>query len=221
MENSCDSYNTKSRGKFENLSVPCYKLDPLDKKGLVEIIKKQKADILLIFGWLWFIPKEIFEKYLTLTLHISPLPKYRGGSPLQHQIIAGEKTSAVTIFKADAGLDSGPIYGQSPFSLKGSLDQIFKRIINEGTSTTLRILRGISNGTLQPVPQDPSIVTTFKRRKPEQSELTVKDFQTKTSDELYNFIRSLANPYPNAYIVCKDGKKIFFTDAHIEKDQNP
>lgn len=206
----------QAEAKFENLHLSCYKLDPLDKTSILKIIKKYKADVLLIYGWSWFIPKEIFEKYLTLILHTSPLPKYRGGSPLQHQIMAGEKTSAVTIFKAGGGLDSGPIYGQTPFSLDGSLDQIFKRIIDKGTSTTLKVLGGIANGTLKPMPQDPLKATTFKRRKPQESELTVKDFQTKTSDELYNFIRALADPYPNAYIVCKDGKKLFFTGVKVE-----
>lgn len=202
--------------KFENLSLPCYKLDPLDKKGILEVIKKQKADVLLIYGWSWLISNKIFEKYLSLVLHTSPLPKYRGGSPLQHQIIAGEKTSAVTIFKADGGLDTGLIYGQSTFFLRGSLDQIFKRIINKGTSLTFRILRGIANGTLKPTPQDISKATSFKRRKPEESKLTAEDFGTKTSDELYNFIRALADPYPNAYIVCKDGKKLFLTGVSIK-----
>lgn len=207
----------KPEVKLKNLSIPCYKLDPFDKKSVVEIIKKQGADVLLIYGWSWLIPKEIFEKYLTLILHTSPLPKYRGGSPLQHQIMAGEKTSAVTIFKANEGLDTGPIYGQVSFPLNGSLDQIFKRIISKGTATTCKVLEGIANGTIHPIQQDSSKATTFKRRRSQESELSIKDFETRTSRELYNFIRALADPYPNAYIVCKDGKKIFFTGTRIEK----
>lgn len=206
----------KPEAKFENLSLPCYKFDPLDEKNTLKIIKKSKADVLLVYGWSWLIPKEVFEKYLTLILHASLLPKYRGGSPLQHQIIAGEKTSAVSIFKADRGLDTGDIYGQTPFSLEGSLDQIFKRIINKGTSATIKVLAGIAKGSLQPATQNSSKSTTFKRRRPRESELRIKDFETKTSDELYNFIRALTDPYPNAYIICKDGKKLFFTGANVE-----
>ena len=65
-------------------------------------------------------------------LHPSPLPKYRGGSPIQNQIINGEKNSAVTLFKMTRNLDDGDIYKQIPFSLKGSLDDIFNRIIKLG-----------------------------------------------------------------------------------------
>lgn len=207
----------KPEAKFENLPIPCYKLDPLDKKGLHEIIKEHKADILLVYGWSWIIPKEIWRNYSTLVMHTSPLPKYRGGSPLQHQIMAGEKTSAVTIFKADGGLDTGPIFGQTPFSLEGSLDQIFKRIVARGVSETVKILEGISDGNIHPTQQESSKATTFKRRKPEASQLTIQDFKTKSAQQLYNFIRALADPYPNAYIICKDGKKLYFTDARIEK----
>lgn len=201
---------------FKKLPVPVVKVDPVDKKALAGIIKKYKADILLAYGWSWIIPKEIWSKNPTLIMHTSPLPKYRGGSPLQHQIMSGEKKSAVTIFKADGGLDTGDIYGQASFSLEGKLDQILKRIANTGASLTFKILNGIAKDTLLPVPQDHSKATSFKRRKPQESELMLKDFKTKTAKELYDFIRALADPYPNAYIVCKDGKKLFLTSAHAE-----
>ena len=73
-------------------------------------------------------------------LHPSPLPKYRGGSPIQNQIINGEKKSAVTIFKINNILDGGDIYYQKKISLEGSLNEIFDRIIKLGTEGTLRII---------------------------------------------------------------------------------
>ena len=48
-------------------------------------------------------------------LHPSPLPKFRGGSPIQNQIIRGEKISAVTIFKINKIIDGGDIYFQKNF----------------------------------------------------------------------------------------------------------
>ena len=48
-------------------------------------------------------------------LHPSPLPKFRGGSPIQNQIIRGKKISAVTIFKINKIIDGGDIYFQKNF----------------------------------------------------------------------------------------------------------
>ncbi len=170
-----------------------------------------EADVVLFYGWSSHIPVETYSKKLCLILHPSPLPKYRGGSPLQHQIMAGEKTSAVTILKVGAKLDAGDIYSQTPFSLEGSLDEIFERIIIIGFLDTLKVLAGIEKGTIQPRKQDESQATYFKRRKPEESEL----FLNKTAEEIYNFVRALASPYPEPYIICKDGKKLYITGVHL------
>ena len=51
-------------------------------------------------------------------LHPSPLPKYRGGSPIQNQIIRGVVDSMVTIFVMNDKIDAGDIIAQSPFLLR-------------------------------------------------------------------------------------------------------
>lgn len=209
----------KPEANFTNLPIPSLVIDPtkINDITISKKIKQLKPNIFLFYGWSWYIPEDYFTKYLCLILHTSPLPKYRGGSPLQHQIINGEKNSAASIISTAPGLDEGLIYSQSPFSLKGTMDDIFKRIVTVGTKDTITVLEGIAKKTLQPTPQDEKLKTVFKRRKPRDSELTPKDFQEKTAEELYNFIRALGSPYPNAYIVCKDGKKLYFTGAKIDK----
>ena len=183
-----------------------------------QIVDPSEADIILYYGWSWKIPKEIYEKKLCLILHTSPLPKYRGGSPLQHQIINGNKMSAVTILKAEKEIDTGDIYSQSYFSLEGSLEDIFDSIVEVGTKDTITVLDEIKNGIAQPIKQDESQATYYKRRKEEESEITFLDLETKGARQLYNFIRALADPYPNAYIKCVDGKKLYITGAKLEQD---
>lgn len=84
--------------------------------------------IVLFYGWSWIVPPDLINNFNCLMLHPSPLPKYRGGSPLQNQIINFEKDSAVSIFLMDEGLDTGPICAQQSFSLDGDLTDIFMRI---------------------------------------------------------------------------------------------
>lgn len=205
---------------FQSLDIPILIVNPqeLDDQAVTKQIKIFKPDIFLFYGWSWMIPKELFSKYLCLALHPSPLPKYRGGSPLQHQIIRGENKGAVTIFKIGQGLDDGPIYSQTPCSLEGSLSEIFGKIVKIGIKNTVRILNAIAKNTAKSVPQDESKATIYKRRLPRDSELAIGDFQSKTAKELYNIIRALDDPYPNAYIVCRDGKKLFLKNAQVDKE---
>ena len=147
-------------------------------------------------------------------LHPSPLPKYRGGSPIQNQIINGEKESAVSLFKMNKFLDEGDIYFQKEFSLEGKLDDIFFRITDIGFTGSCKIIDNEYSITKQ----DHSKATYFKRRKPEDSEITLDEIKTKPAEYIQNKIRMLNDPYPNAYIKTFDNKKLYITDCKLSED---
>ena len=144
-------------------------------------------------------------------LHPSPLPKYRGGSPIQNQIIDGKLHSAVTIFLMDNGIDTGPIAEQKYLSLEGTIEKIFQRIEMIGFELT----RNIFNHGLNVTDQNNEDATYCKRRTPEQSEITLTELESKTSDYLYNKIRMLQDPYPNPFIKTIDGKKLIIKNIQI------
>tara|TARA_R110002020_G_scaffold416824_1_gene626040 strand:- start:309 stop:941 length:633 start_codon:yes stop_codon:yes gene_type:complete len=174
--------------------------------------KFNKNDIIFFIGWSWIIKDYLIENNKCICLHPSPLPKYRGGSPIQHQIINGESLSAVTFFEMTDELDAGDILYKEYFSLKGNLKDIFSRIIPLGVSGILRIL----NFNTIKESQDESKATFYKRRKPGESEIYTSDFLDHTAKELHNKIRSLQDPYPNAYIQCKD-QKLFITKTYLNE----
>lgn len=168
--------------------------------------------VVALIGWSWIVPPQIYQKVPTICLHPSPLPRYRGGSPLQHQIMAGERESAVTIFRVtDGPVDTGPIYGQCPISLEGSLEEIFERIVRVGAPMLRAIVDGIVRGDgPEPMPQRVIAgVGEFSRRTPEQSELSPERIRTMTGDQIDDFIRALDHPdYPRAYIRGSNGVKV-------------
>jgi methionyl-tRNA formyltransferase len=181
---------------------------------LTTLLKTQEPDIIFFIGWSWIVDKDTVDKYMCICLHPSPLPKYRGGSPIQHQIINGEDYSAVTLFKMNDRIDQGEIYYQKSFSLSGDLDEVFNRIVDIGVDSINYIVRHI--GDIQPLPQEERHATYFSRRKPTMSEIRVEDFVKYTAKELYNKIRSLQDPYPNAYVICKGGTKLYINGAKLE-----
>ena len=90
-----------------------------------KVIPSLSPSLIFFIGWSWILPKDIVNSNACYCLHPSPLPKYRGGSPLQHQIIKGEPESAVTLFRMDEQVDKGPIAWQKSFSLNGDLKDLF------------------------------------------------------------------------------------------------
>ena len=183
-----------------------------DKESLDEMIDKHNPKYIFFIGWSWIVKKNIIENYQCICLHPSPLPKYRGGSPIQHQIINGEDESAVTLFLMDDGLDTGDIIYQKKFSLKGNLNDIYNRIVDIGGDGVIKIL---DEGFNQ-IKQNNNQSTYYKRRTPSMSEINTSDFSNFTAKELYDKIRALQSPYPNAFIRCKDGEKLFLLESKLE-----
>jgi len=179
----------------------------------VDALDDFKPDLVLFYGWSWIIPSDLLERHTCLMLHPSPLPRYRGGSPIQNQMIAGETKSKVSLFVMSDELDAGDLVGQQDLSLVGTLDDIFNRIENAGVELTRHVLKY----GLQRIPQDHSKATYCKRRTPGDSQITNEELASKPAEYLYNKIRMLAAPYPNAYILTADGKKLMITAAHIEE----
>lgn len=180
----------------------------------LENIKEINPNVVLFYGWSWKVSDDIINNYLCLCLHPSPLPKYRGGSPIQNQIMNGEIESAVTIFKMTKEMDAGPVYSQTPYSLDGELHEILKSIRDIGTFETLKLIKELNNGIK--FKEQEGKPTYFERRKEIESEITAEELKYGTSQYLYNKVRSLQYPYPNAFITCADGKRLMITEARIE-----
>ena len=88
-------------------------------KNLIKSIKNKKYFLLITAGWPIIFSKELYSysKKGTINLHAGRLPKYRGGSPLNWQIINNEKKIEINVLKMTKKLDSGPIYSSKNFKL--------------------------------------------------------------------------------------------------------
>lgn len=183
-----------------------------------QLIKENlnEYDLIFFIGWSELIPDDIVENNYCICLHPSPLPKYRGGSPIQHQIINGDYDSAVSFFIMDSGIDTGDILYQIPIQLDGELSDIFYKIINVSYPVICNIIKDYSiNKTLNGIPQNHEISTSLKRRTKGMSEIQITDFEQYTATQLYDKIRALQDPYPNAFIRCKDDTILYITRAKI------
>jgi methionyl-tRNA formyltransferase len=168
-------------------------------------------DLVLFYGWSWKIHEEIYNNYKSIMLHPSDLPKFRGGTPIQNQIISGVLDSKVTLFVINEGYDAGKILIKGDLSLRGHITEIFERITETGTELTLEVLKKQPAGFTQ----DESEATYYNRRKPEQSEITIEELLNEKSDFLYNKIRMREDPYPNAFIRTIDNRKLLLKFVEI------
>ncbi len=187
--------------KYRNL----FFLEPTKKQDFIRFVQDARLTVALFYGWSWIVPKALTDHLDCLCLHPSLLPRYRGGTPFQHQILNNEQEGGLTIFRMNDILDGGDILAQKSFSLAGTLKDILDRVVEEGVSATLDIINAYEQGTVKYVPQtNLDEFPAYPRRKPEQSEVKFEQLSTLTCNDFYNFVRALDDPFPNCFITLSD-----------------
>ena len=128
-----------------------------------------KFDIAILVAYGQIIPKEILiaPKYGFINVHPSLLPKYRGPSPIQTAILAGEQKAGISIILLDEKIDHGPILAQKKITIAtndthASLIEYLGKI---GARLLIQILPEYLAGSLKPKTQNDSQATFSKHIK--------------------------------------------------------
>jgi methionyl-tRNA formyltransferase len=92
----------------------------------------------------------------TVNVHASLLPRLRGAAPIQWAIATGETETGVTTMLIDEGLDTGPLLVARSAAIgpEETAADLEPRLARLGAEALLETVRGITDGTLHPVPQD-------------------------------------------------------------------
>lgn len=145
----------------EQRGLPLFRHARFRRKGaaipeLVEEHAKLGADLNVLAFVTVILPAEIVDapRHASLCFHPSLLPRYRGGNALAWQIMSGASEAGVTVFRPDAGVDTGPIVVQkggvaiSPTDTAASL--YFDKLYPLGLDAIAEAVAAIDAGTAVP-----------------------------------------------------------------------
>ena len=187
--------NLWSRELFDKIVLTHADIDWLWLSDSIDYSTVEKIDPTWVFFFHWskIVSNDILSKFKCVTMHTSNLPDYRGGSPLQHQIMSNVIETRVNAIKMTNDVDGGPIYASLPVTLQGSLSDIWIAIAAQGE----RLISTCIVHDPEPVLQNLSSSSILKRRK--TSQIPVEEIDDIMV--LYNFIRMLdADGYNRANI---------------------
>jgi len=168
-------------------------------KGKEGFFKELAPDLIIVADTNFILPQEILEisKNGCLNIHPSLLPKYRGSSPLQATILAGDKETGVTVILMDEKIDHGDIVQSIKYKI-GNLDPTYEKLRNNlaelGAELLINILPNWLQGKISPEEQKHNEATYTKK-------LTKQDGQidwSKSAIEIERQVRAL-NPWPGTY----------------------
>jgi len=168
-------------------------------KNKADLFAKIKPDLIVVADTNFILPKEILKipQNGCLNIHPSLLPKYRGSSPLQATILAGDKETGVTVILMDEKIDHGDIVQSIKYKI-GNLDPTYEKLRNNlaelGSELLIKILPNWLQGKISPEEQKHNEATYTKK-------LTKQDGQidwSKSAIEIERQVRAL-NPWPGTY----------------------
>lgn len=146
-----------------------------------------------------------------LNLHPSALPRFRGATPVQAAILAGDAETAVTLMRMDEGLDTGPVVAQErvPLSATESAPELEARLAELGAALLARCLPAWLEGTLEAVPQAESGVVMTRPLRREDGRLD----PSLPAAELERQVRAHL-PWPGSFAEV-DGERLIVERASV------
>lgn len=172
-------------------------------------------DMILFCGWSEEPVKEIVERIPTFTAHCAAHDKYSPGTPLQNQINDGIRFTkhrlvrvgypelSLRQYSHEVDLDISGNTEDIFLQLKATCIMLFNMFLYDYPDVKWRVW---------PIEQKQR-----KKRTPPDSRLTKDDFSRLNTLQLYDFMRGLEAPYPNAYLEDDAGRLYFSKVSFKEK----
>jgi methionyl-tRNA formyltransferase len=165
---------------------------------------KIAGDIFLVASYGKIIPKTILDlpKHGTLNIHPSLLPKYRGPSPLQEQILNDEHDVGVTLMLIDEKMDHGPIIAQERITITKwpDLENFKKLTAKVGAKLFADNLNNWLSGKIKASEQVHNQATFTKKVEKVDGLIDIE-----TGDPYLNFCKIQAySMWPQAYFFVKN-----------------
>lgn len=224
----CQPDREKDR-KGNIIYSPCKKLaienniqvfQPLKIRDEYQKILDMNPDIIITAAYGQIIPDIVlnYPKYGAINVHGSLLPKLRGGAPIHHAIINGDKEIGVTIMYMDKRMDAGDIISQRAIPLTNdmNLDIAYEKLAIIGRDLLIETIPSIINGTNNRIHQNENEVTFGYNITKEEEKINFDD----TSMNVYNKIRGLSS-VPGAYAIINNKRmKVYSSTISDIKSKN-
>lgn len=194
-------------------AVPILQPEKLDDAFIAELKKLgAEAGVLAAYGKI--VPRTVFEIFPKgiVVVHPSLLPKYRGATPIQSAILAGEDLTGTTLFVMDEKVDHGPVLGSAQVQLldMDTYTTLADKLAEASAALLIDTLPKYVSGGIAPVPQNEESVTYTKKFSGDDGCI---DLEKDDAIAVWRKVRAL-NPEPGAW-TTKDGKRMKILDADL------
>lgn len=145
----------------------------------------------------------VAPRFGCINVHGSLLPRWRGASPVQAALLAGDGETGVCIQQMVEALDAGPVLAERRLVLSPDerADELFEKLSLQSAELLVKFIKDVGEGPLPDgMAQDPRLVTECKKIKTADSQLNWEW----DSQAIDRHVRAMAG-WPSAKTFLADG----------------
>lgn len=178
--------------------LPIFQPVNFKQADAVNELASLRPDILVVIAYGLILPASVLAlpRLGCINVHASLLPRWRGASPIQHAILAGDKQSGVTIMQMDEGMDTGAMLTRVACNIHDheTAGQLHDRLAELAVSPLLSTLDALASGSIDAQIQDNDLASYAPKINKEDAAI---DWQ-KPAVAIDRQIRAF-NPWPIAH----------------------
>ncbi len=180
--------------------------DPHEPKVL-ERLRALAPDVLVVASYGVIMKPMLIDlaPHGSLNVHASLLPRWRGASPIQAAIAAGDERTGVSIQRIVPALDEGDVLHarERAIGAEETAGELLAALAELGGEAIVEALELLSSGRARFEPQDPSRASYARKLKKERGTID----WTRPARELARHVRAM-NPWPGARTLDARGREL-------------
>jgi methionyl-tRNA formyltransferase len=143
--------------------IPVIQPEHLGGTEIQDQITALQPDLVVVIAYGLVLPEAVLgiPRLGCVNVHASVLPRWRGESPIQAAILAGDRSTGVSIMRMEQGLDTGPVFSKVEFPIMENecAAELHDRLAEAGVDLLMKTLNGILDGSSVPRAQDAAVAT--------------------------------------------------------------
>ena len=184
---------------------------------VIELLKNEAPDLIFVCAYGQILSQKFLDvpRVGCFNLHFSLLPRWRGASPVQAAIAAGDEVTGVSLQKVVLKLDAGPLVCSSvPTEIlaKDTTQSLGDRLAKTSQELVQQCLPNLLNNSMELTPQDRSQVTHCRIIKKNAGKVC---WNKESAVEIERKCRAFT-PWPGIYALDQKGKRLQFLEVEAE-----
>ena len=198
--------------RADELGAPVLQPESTKDTAFVEALAALGADVLAVASYGEILRQNVLDvcPHGALNVHASLLPRWRGASPIQRAIAAGDEVTGVSIQRMVLKLDAGDVCHarETPIGPRETAADLFERLSQLGAEALVTALDQLASGSATYTPQDESLVTLAPKLTKADGEIDLR----LPADEVERHVRAMTT-WPGARLEIQGGRPLVVLEA--------